>query len=730
MQGERERDWIALKEMAAGGDGGGSSGDASRLVHAVKVAKMAWSGRPSEKGEPHQESGQNWKGAVDKIRNVSFIGKYSKEASRKAYVKELIKRAHSSKGGQKGRSASKASRMLRFSPATIYFLILEKDWWFCSLLVAICYAFPVVLFALISLPLELESGTADSELALHDYVAPQAIIAFRFSSANIIGMGYGTVVPTCNWGFFVAIMSQGLGIMINVFVFSAVLAKFQSPQADVIFSKKVCFFTRDGARHLCLRVGNLRCHTLYNPSLRLFVLSDAETAEGESFVRIEELEVGEPGTVSGVYNITHKIDEDSPLYRYGSTTKGAIMALQVIFTALDPVYQAEVCAKISYTSENFVFGHRFGDMMRVDNASAARGKRARPTLDFSCFEELVEVPEYWEEEEAFFVNDSLPMENSERPPKVSDKIGILIGFGRASYGDEALDFDLPKTGMRAECCFALSVAMSLLEAGEDYEEYRTDLGNKAVWHKDVNEKLETPALRMANQEEWLAGTDNIIDTLAASNPLVRELAKIKPPDHVNGTNAYYEPHMTAFALGMVHANPETAPPMRGFLFKKFGCEPEWDKLRCEAHIQVKAREILERWESALAAQGDFLCGSAPGFLDCRVVTKLYLAFQLFESGLANLGAPFRSIAPLAYDYVNRFAKRDSWKRAFGPGRGLGPNSKIDIVTVRTICNKFAMIAPEIVDEVVIPALEKARKKKSERKRKPKLLRRNSAALCL
>ena len=41
----------------------------------------------------------------------------------------------------------------------------------------------------------------------------------------------------------------------------------------------------------------------------------------------------------------------------------------------------------------------------------------------------------------------------------------------------------------------------------------------------LNEKQETPALRMANQEEWLARTDNIIDTLAASNPLVRELAK-------------------------------------------------------------------------------------------------------------------------------------------------------------------------------------------------------------
>ena len=129
--------------------------------------------------------------------------------------------------------------------------------------------------------------------------------------------------------------------VINVFVFSAVLAKFQSPRADIIFSDKVCFFTRDGVRHLCLRLGNLRCHTLYNPSLRLFVLKEKvseaslartrgnsspdhllpsssplkqETSEGESFIQIKELDVEEPGTVSGFYNITHKIDEESAVH--------------------------------------------------------------------------------------------------------------------------------------------------------------------------------------------------------------------------------------------------------------------------------------------------------------------------------------------------------------------------------------------------------------------------------
>ena len=198
--------------------------------------------------------------------------------------------------------------------------------------------------------------------------------------------------------------------VINVFVFSAVLAKFQSPRADIIFSDKVCFFTRDGVRHLCLRLGNLRCHTLYNPSLRLFVLKEKvseaslartrgnsspdhllpsssplkqETSEGESFIQIKELDVEEPGTVSGFYNITHKIDEESPLFELRESqmrSRDQILALQVIFTALDPVYQAEVCAKHIYETSQLAFGKRCGRKERETRGKkgqlrAGKGKR-------------------------------------------------------------------------------------------------------------------------------------------------------------------------------------------------------------------------------------------------------------------------------------------------------------------------------------------------------------------
>ena len=119
----------------------------------------------------------------------------------------------------------------------------------------------------------------------------------------------------------------------------------QSPKADVVFSQSCCIFTRDGTPHLCLRLGNLRCHTLFNPHIRLFLLRDHETAEGESFVRIQEIKVDLPGTVSGVYSVTHKIDEDSPLREAarvmasGGAIQEELLAIQCTFTALDPVYQ-------------------------------------------------------------------------------------------------------------------------------------------------------------------------------------------------------------------------------------------------------------------------------------------------------------------------------------------------------------------------------------------------------
>ena len=711
----------------AGGKDGGTAGSSLPFVNAVRLAWTSTSQgevtgeKPAKVGED-LKSGRRWSNAAEKVKLVGLVGKLSKEASKKKYVRQLIKRAQ---GGSEKRPATKASRMLRFSPTNMYFLILEKEWWFCLLTAAVAYIVPTLLFGLLSLPLELDNGTEDVEFELHGYSPPKAIVAFRFSSANVIGMGYGTVVPTSNVGFFIAIVSQVTGILVNVFVFAAVLAKFQSPKADVVFSSKVCFFTRNSVRHVCIRLGNLRCHTLFNPSLRLFLLKSNETSEGEQFVKIQELAVDEPGTVSGVYNITHKIDEESPLFELKGSdlkSKESVMALQCIFTALDPVYQAEVCAKVSYTADQLVFGARFSDMF-------AEGQRGSPTLDFSFFEQLEEVPEYWEEES----NLELDMSNSEAPPKRSRKVCLVNGYGRSSYADKTLDGDLPLAGMRSICAYALSVSLVLHEAGIDFDEYRADLGDKPEWHKDVNPKLETPACRLADSEEWLdGGSDYIIDRLIETYSEFKAVSMWTPNERIKEhKKEYYEPHMVCIALCLSHAKPDNQ--MRSFLLKKFDVDPEMPADECKAALRVKVREHLARWEEALGTdETPFLCGENPGILDCQVVPKLFTAFQLAESQLADVGAPFIELAPLSFAYLDRFSKRESWLKAFGRGRGVG--GKLDVATIRGISEKLNSLTPELCDSVIIPALENARRAKmvkgDAKKNTKKARRMTTATLCL
>jgi hypothetical protein len=76
-----------------------------------------------------------------------------------------------------------------------------------------------------------------------------------------------------------------LGVVVNVFVFTAVLAKFQAPQVDLVWSGKAVMTRRDGVPTLLIRVGNLKAHTLYNPTIRLTLLSRHVTEEGEGFMK-------------------------------------------------------------------------------------------------------------------------------------------------------------------------------------------------------------------------------------------------------------------------------------------------------------------------------------------------------------------------------------------------------------------------------------------------------------
>ena len=189
--------------------------------------------------------------------------------------------------------------------------------------------------------------------------------------------------------------------------------------------------------------------------------------------------------------------------------------------------------------------------------------------------------------------------------------------------------------------------------------------------------------------------------------------------------------MVCIALCLSHAKPDNQ--MRSFLLKKFDVDPEMPADECKAALRVKVREHLARWEEALGTdETPFLCGENPGILDCQVVPKLFTAFQLAESQLADVGAPFIELAPLSFAYLDRFSKRESWLKAFGRGRGVG--GKLDVATIRGISEKLNSLTPELCDSVIIPALENARRAKmvkgDAKKNTKKARRMTTATLCL
>ena len=51
-------------------------------------------------------------------------------------------------------------------------------------------------------------------------------------------------------------VQQLIGILMNVFLFSVCVTRFQMPQSELFFSQRAIFMTRDGVPHLILRVGN------------------------------------------------------------------------------------------------------------------------------------------------------------------------------------------------------------------------------------------------------------------------------------------------------------------------------------------------------------------------------------------------------------------------------------------------------------------------------------------
>eukprot|EP00240_Pyramimonas_obovata_P000296 CAMPEP_0118924610 /NCGR_PEP_ID=MMETSP1169-20130426/2669_1 /TAXON_ID=36882 /ORGANISM="Pyramimonas obovata, Strain CCMP722" /LENGTH=1006 /DNA_ID=CAMNT_0006865737 /DNA_START=118 /DNA_END=3134 /DNA_ORIENTATION=+ len=345
-------------------------------------------------------------------------------AAKAESAKQLLSAARMRHEEESRKREAQQSRVSGLSGGYLYFIVLENSWYYSIIFALVAYGLSIVFGAVIALPLDLHNTTAEYEQE-HGYPeSTQWNLALRFAAAHMITIGFGPVLPLSPLAHAVASFQQLFGMIINVFVFAAVVAKFQRPVLDLTWAKNAVVLKRDNRPALLIRVANLRCHTLYNPNLRLTMLTRWETAEGESYVRKVALEVLNPATIAGVHTITHVIHENTPLWHWlaaGDAENAEELLLHVTFSALDPVYGAEVCGNMTYSNDTIRRNSKYQDVIKISD-------EGRVQIDWGQFNNIIPAP-------GARLSEMLD-DGEETPPALRSPLDLSVQAGSVAPGGE------------------------------------------------------------------------------------------------------------------------------------------------------------------------------------------------------------------------------------------------------------------------------------------------------
>src|SRR5205814_3376023 len=115
--------------------------------------------------------------------------------------------------------------------------------------------------------------------------------AFFFSVQTLSTIGYGVMSPKGVYGSAVVTFEAFVGLLGMAMASGLMFSKFARPTARVLFASKMVIAKRDGKPCLLLRVANGRGNDVVEASLRVSVLKEEVTAEGEKMRRFHDLEL-------------------------------------------------------------------------------------------------------------------------------------------------------------------------------------------------------------------------------------------------------------------------------------------------------------------------------------------------------------------------------------------------------------------------------------------------------
>jgi len=198
--------------------------------------------------------------------------------------------------------------------------------------------------------------------------------AFLFSLETQHTIGYGSRTPTeqCPIAVLIMCLQSIVGVVIQACMAGIVFAKFTKPTnraETILFSKNALISMRNGAFYLVCRIGDLRQTHLLESHVSGQMVKKEITEEGEAIpYHLESMDFG--SEIDGTQDffqmfwpiiVSHKIDEESPLWEISARDLTSKMQFEVVLTmeGITPETGNTIQVRTSYLPNEILWGYRF-----------------------------------------------------------------------------------------------------------------------------------------------------------------------------------------------------------------------------------------------------------------------------------------------------------------------------------------------------------------------------------
>ncbi len=146
--------------------------------------------------------------------------------------------------------------------------------------------------------------------------------AFFFSVETMATVGYGIMSPKSLYSHIVSMTEIMVGMLGFAVATGLMFARFSRPRSRILFSDVAVIHSFNGVPAFMIRVANERHDLIVEPHVRMSLLLNEVTQEGDNFLRFHDLSLVRERTPILVlsWTVMHVIDESSPFYGHTAET--------------------------------------------------------------------------------------------------------------------------------------------------------------------------------------------------------------------------------------------------------------------------------------------------------------------------------------------------------------------------------------------------------------------------